>query len=177
MGRPRKHSSVSREGIGASTGVRVKGGGGGRQIRETQSSTRLHESRLLLLIGYYTPADAARTSRSSRGEPSPTPLHPHPNQVLPAAQVGGQTFILRDAGQDNRGSMASSGIQSEGCRLPTDGRRVKTGATGGGRSTKQQTDREEAIGGEREYVWENFKEGQGIRVDLGGRRGGTRTIV
>ena len=46
------------------------------------------------------------------------PLHPHPNQVLSAAQVGGQTFILRDAGQETRGSMALAGIQSEGCRLP-----------------------------------------------------------
>ena len=45
-------------------------------------------------------------------------------------------------------------------------------------------DGEEAIGGEREYVRENCTElhcnctgGQGTRVNLGGGRGGTRTIV
>ena len=48
--------------------------------------------------------------------------------------------------------MASSGSQSEGCRLHTGGRRLTTGADGGGRQTKQQTDREEEIGGERESM-------------------------
>ena len=77
------------------------------------------------------------------------PLHPHPNQVLPAAQVGGKTFILRDVGQETCDSMESAGSQSEGCRLPMYGQRVTTDAAGGGRSTKQKMDIEEAIGGER----------------------------
>ena len=110
------------------------------------------------------------------GAPSPTPLHPHSNQVLPAAQVGGGNFILWDSGKETRGSMTSSGRQLEGCRLPTDGRRVTTGAYGGGRSTKQKTYREEKIGGERYYEREIFTEGQGTRVNLGGGRGGTRAI-
>ena len=121
--------------------------------------------------------DASRTSISSRGAPSPTPLHPHPNQVLPAAQVGGQTFILWDAGQETRGSMASTGSQLESCILPKDGQRVTTGADGGGRSTKRLTDGEEAIVGKREYARENCTEGKVTRVNLGGGRGGTRNIV
>ena len=72
--------------------------------------------------------------------------------------------------------MASAGSQSEGCRLPMDGRRVTTGADGGGRSTKQKADGDEAIGEEREYAQANCTEGQGTRVNLGGGRGGTRTI-
>ena len=73
--------------------------------------------------------------------------------------------------------MTSSGSQLEGCRLPTDVLRVTTGAAGGGRLTKRKTDRYEEIGGERKYARENYTEGQGTRVNLGGGRGGTRAIV
>ena len=72
--------------------------------------------------------------------------------------------------------MESDGSQSEGCRLPTGGRRVTTGASGGGRSTKQQTGGEEAIKGEREYAREICLGGQGTQVNLGSGRGGTRAI-
>ena len=66
--------------------------------------------------------------------------------------------------------------------LPTDGRRVTTGAAGGGQSTKQKKDGEEAIGGERDYVranctevhW-NCTEGQRTRMNLGGGRGGDQS--
>ena len=135
---PQNYSSVRREGGGTRTVVRGKGewgGGGGRQKRAPQSTTRVHGRRIILLLSYAMPVEASRTSRLSRGAPSPTPLQPHPNQVLPAAQVRGQTFILRDSGQETRGSMTSAGCQSVGCRLPTDGRQVTTGAAGGGRST------------------------------------------
>ena len=54
---------------------------------------------IFLSLRHAMPVDASRNSRPSRGAPSPTPLHPHPNQVLPAAQVGGGTFIRRDTGQ------------------------------------------------------------------------------
>ena len=104
------------EGIGKSLVVREKRGegGGDRQRQAPRSLTGVHKRRLLLLLlGYSTPVNASRNSRSSRGEPSPTPLHPHPNQLLPAAHVGGETFILRDARQETRGSMTSAGSQSE----------------------------------------------------------------
>ena len=44
-----------------------------------------------------TPVDASRNSRPSRGAPSPAPLHPHPIQVPPAAQVEEESK-RRDAG-------------------------------------------------------------------------------
>ena len=53
---------------------------------------------------------------------------------------------------------------------------MTTGAAGGGRSNKQQTDGEEAIGREREYVQEMCIGGKGTQVNLGGERGGTRAI-
>ena len=73
--------------------------------------------------------------------------------------------------------MASTGSQSEGCGLPTGGRRVTTGAAGGGRSTKQKTDGGEEIGGDREYAREMCLGGQGNRVNIGGVRGETRAII
>ena len=48
---------------------------------------------------------------------------------------------------------------------------MTTGAAGCGRQTKQQMDREEAIGGERDYEWAMCLGGQGTRVNLGGGRG------
>ena len=60
------------------------------------------------------PVNASRNSRPSRGEPSPTPLQPHPKQVLPDTQVGGGAFIRQDAGQDTGDSMESARGQSEG---------------------------------------------------------------
>ena len=72
--------------------------------------------------------------------------------------------------------MTLAGSQSEGCRLPTDGRRVTTGTAGGGRLTKQKTDVEGEIGGEREYARANCTGRQGTRVNLGGGRGGIRAI-
>ena len=72
--------------------------------------------------------------------------------------------------------MASAGSQSEGCRLPTGGRQVTTGTAGGGRSNKQQTDGEDAIGGEREYARAMCLGGKVTRVNLGGGRGGTSAI-
>ena len=68
--------------------------------------------------------------------------------------------------------MASDGSQSEFWRRPTGGRRVTTGAAGGGRSTKQQTDGEESLGGEREHARAVCLGGQGTRVNLGGGEGG-----
>ena len=53
---------------------------------------------------------------------------------------------------------------------------MTNGASGDARPTKQQMDREEAIGGEREYARENCMEGQGTRVNLGGGGGETRAI-
>ena len=44
-------------------------------------------------LHWVTPVNASRNSRPSQGVPSPTPLHPHPSQVPPAAQVvGGSKF-------------------------------------------------------------------------------------
>ena len=71
--------------------------------------------------------------------PPPTP---EPSTTSRTGQAG-QTFKHQDSGQATRGSMASASSQSEGCRLETGGRRFTTGATGGGRKTKQQTDGEE----------------------------------
>ena len=54
---------------------------------------------------------------------------------------------------------------------------VTTGAAGGGRSTKQKTDGEEAIGGDRDYARVMCLGGQGTQVNLRGGRGGTRAII
>ena len=71
--------------------------------------------------------------------------------------------------------MTSAGSQLECERLQTGGRQVKTGAAGGGRQTKQQTDGDEAIEGEREYAREMCLGGKGTRVNLGGGIGGPET--
>ena len=49
---------------------------------------------------------------------------------------------------------------------------MTTGAGGGGRSNKQQTDGEKAIGGERESERAMCPGGQGTRVNLRGVEGG-----
>ena len=54
---------------------------------------------------------------------------------------------------------------------------MTTSAAGGGRQTKQQTDGEEAIGGEREYARAVCLGGKGNRVNPGGVRGVTRAII
>ena len=77
--------------------------------------------------------------------PPPTPK---PNIISRTGRAG-QTFKHQDAGKATKGSTSSAGSQSEGCRLDMGGRRMTTGAAGGGRRTKQQTDGDEAIGGER----------------------------
>ena len=53
---------------------------------------------------------------------------------------------------------------------------MTTGTAGGGRSNKQQTDGEDAIGGEREYARAMCLGGKVTRVNLGGGRGGTSAI-
>ena len=53
---------------------------------------------------------------------------------------------------------------------------MTTGAAGGGRQTKLQTDGEEEIGVEREYVRANCLGGKGTRVSFGGGRGGPEPI-
>ena len=53
---------------------------------------------------------------------------------------------------------------------------MTTRAAGGGRSNKQKTDGEEAIGGERKYAREISLGGKGTRLNLGGGRGETRAI-
>ena len=53
---------------------------------------------------------------------------------------------------------------------------MTTGAAGGGRSNKQQTDGEEEIGRNGEYAQAMCLGGQGTRVNIGGGRGGTRAI-
>ena len=69
--------------------------------------------------------------------------------------------------------MASAGSQLKGWRLHTGGRRVTTGAAGVGRKSKRQTDKEEAIVGERDYARENCLVGKVTRVDIGGGGGGS----
>ena len=89
MGQPRKYSSVRIEGIGSRTVVRGKGEGGGKiERRAPLASTRDQERQLGKLLRA-TPVNTSMNSRPSRGAPSPTPLQPHPNRVLPSAQVGG----------------------------------------------------------------------------------------
>ena len=76
--------------------------------------------------------------------PPPTPK---PITTICTGRAG-KTFKHQGSGQATRGSMALFGSQSEGCILQTDGRRATTGTAGGGHQTKQQTDGDEAIGGE-----------------------------
>ena len=85
-----------------------------------------------------------RDSRPLRGAPSPKPLHQHPSQVPPAAQVrGGHAYNHRDTGKDNRSSMAPAVSQF--------GRTAgKNRRSWGGRQLNKTTDREEARGGERD---------------------------
>ena len=91
------------------------------------------------------------------------PPTPEPSTTSRTGRAG-QTFKHRDAGQATRGSISLDGSQSEGCGLQTGRRRVTTGASRGGRQTKQQTDREEAIGGEIYYVRAMCLGGQGTQV-------------
>ena len=77
-----------------------------------------------------------RTSRSSGGAPSPTPLHPHPGQVPPEQMSGGQTLKHWDAGQANRDRMAPATSQSYG-RTAGDNRRY----WGGQKINDKQRDR------------------------------------
>ena len=72
--------------------------------------------------------------------------------------------------------MASADSHPEGCKLPTDGRQVKTGAAGGGCLNKQKrTERRKK--GDRERMRENFTGGQGTQVNLGGDRGGDQNHI
>ena len=61
-----------------------------------------------------TPVNAERNSRPSRGAPSPTHLHPHPIQVPPTAQVGGENHQTVGRRKSTRGSMVPAASQSYG---------------------------------------------------------------
>ena len=76
------------------------------------------------------------------GESSPMPLHPHPSQVPPAAQVGGANPQTSGHWPGNQGQHGT-GRHSRG------GRQVTTGATGE-KANKRKTVGEEARGGERD---------------------------
>ena len=73
MGRPHKYSSVSREGIGTSTVVRVKGEGGGGADRDGRQDHRGESRASKILLAWVVVAlrwygeNALRTSRSSGG--------------------------------------------------------------------------------------------------------------
>ena len=64
-------------------------GGGHTERRAPRSYEGPRASILLLLLSSATPFDTLRNSRQSRGALYPMTLHPHPNQLPPAAQVGG----------------------------------------------------------------------------------------
>ena len=100
------------------------------------------------------------------------PLHLHPSQVPPAAQVGGDTptnigTLERTPGAAWHRPPASSG-----------GQRVTTGATGG-KKNKRKTDGEETRGGERDAragkVAVDMELGRG-NIGGGGEKGGTTAI-
>ena len=106
------------------------------------------------------------------GAPSPTPLHPHPSQVPPAAQVGGENpqtsgHWKGHQGQHGTGSQSIAG-----------GRRVTTGATGGDETINEKTDGEEARGGERDArAGKVVVDMELRRGNLGGGREGGNTAI
>ena len=81
---------------------RGRGGGWGRQRvghrKKQTGNSSVDEGTLAQAL----PADASRDSRPSLGAPSTSPLHPHPSQVTPAAQVGGGGCKPADARQAPR---------------------------------------------------------------------------
>ena len=92
------------------------------------------------------PGDAWQRDKrlqTMRRAPSPKPLHQHPSQVLPAAQVKGRARAQPSGHWDGQQEQHGTGRQSV-----SGGRRVITGATGEA-TTKRKTDGEEARGGER----------------------------
>ena len=119
-----------------------------------------------------TPGNETRDSRPLQGAPSPKPLHQHPSQVPPAAQVGGGTPTTIGTLERTTGAAWHRPPVSSG------GRRVTTGATGG-TTTKRKTDGEEARGGERDAragkVAKYMERGRGYLG--GGREGGPEPSV
>ena len=76
----------------------------GQRDTRTKMSKGCQERRKILLL---IPVGMARRiedlkNRSSGGAPSPKPLHQHPSQVLPAAQVGGEARPQPSAGHWER---------------------------------------------------------------------------
>ena len=131
--RSRKYSSVRRESRGTSTDVWVKGEGGGRQRDGHRKNRRENSSVNEGTLTRASPADASRDSRPSWGAPSPSPLHPHPSQVPPAAHFGGGCKpaygpLDRKPGE-NIGRPSAGGLKN------SDGRTMKeqTLLEGGGR--------------------------------------------
>ena len=101
-----------------------KGGGGEGQTEtntKTIESSQERQRYVAIVLGRYGNS-TLKTSRTSGGASSPTPLHPHPSQVPPDAQVGGANPQNRDTGQDTRGSMAPAASKSYG-RMAGDNRR------------------------------------------------------
>ena len=90
-----------------------------------------------------TPGNKTRDSRPLRGTPSPKPLHQHPSQVPPAAQVKGRAHPQPSGHWEGQQEQHGTGRQSV-----SGGRRVTTSATGE-TTTKRKTDGEEARGGKR----------------------------
>ena len=107
----------------------------------------------------------------------PMYIHPHPNKVIPAAQVFRENLQTSGRWTGNQGQHVI-GRKSVGRLKTSDGqRRVTTGAAGGGQQTKQQMEGEEEIGGEREYAQANRLGGKGTRANLGGGERRTRAII
>ena len=108
------------------------------------------------------------------GAPSPTPLHPHPSQVPPVAQVGGGGKPSNIGTPDRTPGAAWH-------RPPvsrTGGRRVTTGATGGGRQLNdKRTERRQEE--ERDARAVNFSGDMELRQENlgGGREGGPEPAV
>ena len=89
-GQSRKYSPVGREGIRKSTIVQGKGdGGGGADRDEHQDDRGVSRARKIVLLIPVGMARRIEDLKTIGGASSPTPLHPHPSQVPPAAQVGG----------------------------------------------------------------------------------------
>ena len=90
-----------------------------------------------------TSGNEARDSRQCGGRGLLKPLHQHPSQVLPVAQVKGRARARPSGHWDGQQEQHGTSRQSV-----SGGRRVTTGATGEA-TNNSKTDGEEARGGER----------------------------
>ena len=122
-GRPRKYSPVGREGIGTSTVVRGKGEGGRGADRDEHQDNQEDSRAPKILCPVWR--QSIEDIKNIGGAPSPTPLHPHPSQVPPAAQVGGANPQTLGHWKGHQGQYGTRHQSSAG------GRQVTTGATGG----------------------------------------------